>query len=80
VVDELNSTGLSIPGVSGNLLSITSVTGKVWIDQATGALLKAVLDYKADVRDTSGNLKGSGTGHLEISVTQIGNVTVTLPQ
>jgi hypothetical protein len=74
----IDSSGLSIPGVPGNLLPITSLTGNIWVDQVTGALLKAVLDYQADVGDNSGTLKGSGTGHLEITVTQIGNVTVTL--
>lgn len=75
----IDSSGLSIPGVGGNLLPITSLTGKVWVDQATGALLKAVLDYQADVRENSGTFKGSGAGHLEITVTQIGNVPVALP-
>ena len=75
----IDSSGLSVPGVPGNLLPITSVTGNVWVDQATGALLKAVLDYQADVGDNSGTLKGSGAGHLEITVTQVGNVTVALP-
>jgi hypothetical protein len=75
----IDSSGLSIPGVSGNVLPITSLTGNVWVDQATGALLKAVLDYQADVGDNSGTLKGSGAGHLEIAVTKIGNVTVALP-
>jgi hypothetical protein len=77
---ELNSTGLSIPGVTGSLIPITSLTGKIWVDQQTGALVKAVLDYQADVRDTAGNMKGGGSGHLEIIVTQIGNVTVTVPK
>ena len=75
----IDSSGLSVPGVPGNLLPITSVTGNVWVDQVTGALLKAVLDYQADVGDNSGTLKGSGAGHLEITVTQIGSVTVALP-
>ncbi len=75
----IDSSGLSIPGVPGNILPITSLTGNVWVDQATGALLKAVLDYQADVGDNSGTLKGSGAGHLEITVTQFGSVTVALP-
>jgi hypothetical protein len=75
----IDSSGLSIPGVPGNLLPITSLTGNIWVDQVTGALLKAVLDYQADVADNSGTLKGSGTGHLEITVTEFNNVTVTLP-
>jgi hypothetical protein len=76
---DLNGTGSALAGVTGIGLQITSVTGKVWIDQQSGALLKAVLDYQAEVNDSGGNLKGNGSGHLEISVTQIGNVTVVLP-
>jgi len=78
-VYELHSSGLSIPGVGGNPFPITTLTGKVWVDQATGALLKADLDYQADVTDSSGNPQGSGSGHLEIAVTQVGQVTVALP-
>jgi hypothetical protein len=60
-------------------LPIASVSGKIWVDQQTGALLKAVLDYQAEVTDSSGNDQGSGSGHVEITVTQVGNVTVALP-
>jgi hypothetical protein len=66
-------------GVGGVSLAVTAVSGRVWIDQETGALLKAELDYQADVKDQDGNVMGSGTGRLEITVTQVRNVTVTLP-
>jgi hypothetical protein len=69
----------ALPG-TGIALPIDSASGKVWVDQQTGALLKAVLDYQAGVRDTAGNDKGSGSGHLEITVTQVGQVAVTLPK
>ena len=78
-VYELNGTGSPLAGVSGLGLPVTSVSGKVWIDQETGALLKAALDYQADVNDSSGNLKGNGSGRLEITVTEVGNVNVVLP-
>jgi hypothetical protein len=69
--------GAGVPALPG--IPVTAARGKVWVDQETGALLKAVLDYEADVRDSSGATRGSGSGHLEIAVTQVGNVTVTLP-
>jgi len=64
---------------AGASLAVTSVSGQVWVDHETGALLKAEFDYQADVKDQDGNNKGSGSGRLEITVTQVGNVTVTLP-
>lgn len=77
-VYDIAATGpLSAPGGIG--LSVTAVNGQVWIDQETGALLKAVLDYQADVKDADGNAKGNGPGRLEINVSQVGSTTVTLP-
>lgn len=58
---------------------ITSVTGTVWVDATTGALLKATLDYAADVKDTSGAVQGSGNGHIDIVVSRIGGSPVALP-
>ncbi|HTX92828.1 MAG TPA: hypothetical protein VMC09_16580 [Anaerolineales bacterium] len=78
-VYTLNVSGATAPAVAGIGLPVTAVSGKVWIDQQTGALLKAVLDFQADVHDSSGNPQGSGSGHLEITVTKVGQVTVTLP-
>ena len=69
-VYELDASGLTPAGIPP---LVTAVTGTLWIDQETGALLKAVLDYQATVGS------GSGTGHIEVTVTQIGSVTVTLP-
>ncbi len=59
-------------------LPVTDLKGQVWVDQATGALLKAVLDYSSQLADSSGN-KTMGPGHLEITVTQVGQVTVKDP-
>jgi hypothetical protein len=61
-------------------LPVTDVQGQVWIDQATGALLKAVLDYKAKAADNGGSSTDNiGAGRLEITVTQVGQVTVKDP-
>lgn len=66
-------------GMFSSLASVTAVNGQVWIDQAAGGLIKIVADYESDVKDNSGSLAGHGSGHLEIYVAQIGNVTVTPP-
>jgi hypothetical protein len=66
-------------GGMGLALPVASATGQVWVDQQTGALLKAVLDYEADVMDADGQSQGSGSGHLEIEITRVGQVAVTLP-
>ena len=79
-VYTLSGTGLTAPGGIGMGIPVTAVSGKVWVDQQTGALLKAVLDYQADVRDNAGTDHGNGSGHLEITVSQIGQVTVSLPK
>jgi len=79
-VSELTGTDTGISGSSGMVLPVASVSGKIWVDPQTGALLKAVLDYQVDVKDSSGNDKGNGSGHLEITVTQVGNDTVSLPK
>jgi hypothetical protein len=57
----------------------SSVQGKVWIDSETGALLKMDVDYEKDVRNTAGEVKGSGSGHFSLQVSGIGQVTVSMP-
>ncbi len=52
--------------------------GTAWIDKQNGALLKMNLDYTADVQD-AGKVVGQGNGHIELTVTQVGKVTVKLP-
>jgi hypothetical protein len=75
---DIAATGpLSAPGGMG--LSVTSVDGQVWIDQETGALLKAALDYEVDVKDADGNVKGNAPGRLEILISQVGSTSVILP-
>jgi hypothetical protein len=75
---EIDAGG-EMGGAAGAELNITAVKGRVWIDKETGALLKAELDYQADVKDADGKVMGNGAGRLEITVTQVGKVTVTLP-
>lgn len=65
--------------MSMGLFSTTTAKGSVWIDKETGALMKLALDYEAMVRDQDGKDQGTGKGHMEISVSQIGEVKVKLP-
>ena len=58
---------------------VSGVKGQVWVDQATGALLKAVIDYTAPPANAPSGSKTTGPGHLEITVTQVGQVTVKDP-
>ncbi len=58
----------------------TSAKGTAWEDQDTGALLKLVLDYSMKAINLSDkSVLGTGTGRLEITVSQIGKTTVQLP-
>jgi hypothetical protein len=76
---DIDSGGDALSGASGVSLNITAVKGRVWIDRETGALLKAELDYLADVMDADGKVMDNADGRLEITVTQVGKVTVELP-
>jgi hypothetical protein len=60
--------------------TVTAARGQVWLDQQTGALLKASLVYEVEIKDlVSGKGIGSGAGQVELTVTQVGAVTVQLP-
>lgn len=64
---------------------ITVAKGKAWVDQQTGALLKTVLDYEQDLYDMTSSDKnappvGHGAGHIDIAVSQVGKVSVSLPK
>jgi hypothetical protein len=59
-------------------LPITKTNGTVWVDQATGALVKANIDYTAEVKDADGS-HGSATGSFTLDVSKAGQVQVTLP-
>jgi hypothetical protein len=61
------------------LIPITQSYGTVWVDSQTGGLLKLVLDYEADFKHPdSGAAVGNGVGRIELSVSQIGQVEVSV--
>ncbi len=60
-------------------LPVTDLAGKLQIDKETGALLKAVVDYKEQASGTGATSKDIGAGHFELTVSRIGKVTVTDP-
>lgn len=64
------------------LMNLSSSKGIVWLDRQTGALLKAIIDYKENFAEQRGNDKiaGMGDGHIEMMVTRVGRVTVKLPK
>jgi hypothetical protein len=70
---DIDAGGDTLGGVAGVSLNITAVKGRVWIDRETGALVKAELDYRADVKDADGKVMDNADGRLEITVTNIGN-------
>jgi hypothetical protein len=57
---------------------VRTTDGTVWVDQATGALLKADIDYVADVKDGS-KTHGTAKGSLTIVVTGVGETRVSMP-
>lgn len=71
-----------VVGAMGGIITISSAKGTAWVDKETGALLKMVLDYEQNLIDPpgSGTVVGKGSGHIELSVTKVGKVTVTLPK
>lgn len=64
---------------SGLGFLVTSMDGKVWVDSQTGALLKARINYDADIKDSNSTIQDSRSGLLELTVTQVNTVTVNLP-
>jgi len=59
-------------------LTVLGISGEVWIDHETGALLKADLEFTASVKKGS-KPAVNGPGSLLIVVSRIGKVTVSLP-
>jgi hypothetical protein len=60
---------------------ITTIQGSIWIDHDTGALLKADLQFNASVRKPGTTGAGTqGIGELHITASQIGMISVVLPQ
>jgi len=74
------TTGYDQTGMfTGFGMLVTRLDGKVWIDVQTGALLKAEIHYDADIKDSTGTVRGSRSGLFEMSVSHINAVTVSLP-
>ncbi len=69
----------SFPGLGSLGIPVTRAQGRVWVDQATGALLRVIADYQADVKDDAGAVVGQGSGHLELTVSEVGAASVSLP-
>jgi len=62
------------------MFPLNTIHGKIWVDQQTGGTLKALIDYEMDmINPDDGKTVGVGQGHLELEITQIGNVSVQLP-
>jgi hypothetical protein len=59
-------------------LPITKTDGTIWVDQATGALVKASIDYTTEVKDAEGS-HGSATGSFMLEISRAGQVQVALP-
>ncbi|HET7009876.1 MAG TPA: hypothetical protein VFI11_03805 [Anaerolineales bacterium] len=60
-------------------LGVAAARGTVWIDSATGALLKADLEFEVEFLDSGGAVLGTGAGSFRMSVSRIGGVRVELP-
>ena len=73
---------VGVIGALSGMFGYSSSKGTAWVDKETGALLKLVLDYEQDLIDPPGSktVVGKGSGHLELLVTKVGKVTVTLPK
>ncbi len=80
-VDSANAPA-GVIGMLGGIINITASRGTAWVDQETGALLKAILDYEQKFTDPENpdTVLGTGSGHVEIRVTGVGQVTVQLPE
>ncbi len=60
--------------------TVQSASGTVWLDEASGAMLKLVMDYTLEFKDTqSGQSAGTGQGHIDLAVSKVGQVEVKLP-
>jgi hypothetical protein len=61
-------------------IGFKAFNGKIWIDKQTGGLLQTSMDFTMDVysQDAS-TVIGSGDGHLDLSISKIGQISVNLP-
>ena len=64
------------------MMYLTASKGTVWLDQHTGALLKAMMTYRESFTEQRGsdNVIGTGDGRIEMTVSRIGKVTVKSPK
>ena len=73
-----SSSGTSgTPATTG--ITFSDMQGKIWVDQATGALLKADLTFQI-ASTLPGMSNQPGKGSLAIQVDQVGQAKVTLPK
>ena len=82
VVYELDSSKAdpaTLAGMQEYGIEMTA-KGKVWIDKETGGMLKLLLDYTSDLTTLDGSETiGTGTGHIELEITEVGKVSVISP-
>jgi hypothetical protein len=79
---DSSSLGAPLPDTSMGMLPyvITAIQGTIWIDHATGGLVKADLQFAANVKKPGQTTpSATGKGEFHITVSQIGQVTVSLP-
>ena len=73
----------NIPKEALEFTGFKSIKGTAWIDKDSGTLLKLNLDYAQEFVDPDPNSDkslGMGQGHIDLLVSQIGQVKVSLPQ
>lgn len=68
-----DSTGLGSVGQG-----VESAAGTVWVDQATGALLRAELAYLVELK-ADGASHGTAKGVMTLEVSKVGAVSVSMP-
>ncbi len=80
-VEVFSVDGTDLPDMTGGILpvQITAMRGTIWVDQATGALLKADLTFDADVKKKGQTEPAHETGKFLLVVSRIGKVKVSLP-
>jgi hypothetical protein len=80
-VEVFSVDGTDLPDMTGGILpvQITAMHGTIWVDHATGALLKADLQFEADVKKSGQTTATHDTGKFLLVVSRIGKVTVSLP-
>jgi hypothetical protein len=64
---------------NAGLGGMSDISGTVWIDQKTGAMLKLTMTYTSNLTDNNGKVVGSGTGNVALEITQVDQVQVVEP-